>query len=111
MSLSEKEIHRELKKADGNKAPSPDDFTFKFTQLFWSDIKRVLISLFNQFFETANFDQCFLSLFISLNPKVSNTSSLNDPKLISFLVWVHKLVTHLLATRLKGVIGKLVQNT
>lgn len=63
-----------------------------------------MISLFNYFFEKADFDKQFSSSFIFLILKVKNPTSLNDFRPISQLGWVHKLVTRVLATRLKGVI-------
>lgn len=107
----EEEIRRELMESDGNKMPSPNGFTFKFIQLFWSNLKGQLMALFNQFFEMADFDQRFSSSFISLISKVANPFCLNEFRPILFMGWVHKLVTGVLAARLKGAIGKLVLDT
>lgn len=45
--FTEQEIHGELMRADGNKAPDSDYFNFKFVQKFWSNLKGELVALFN----------------------------------------------------------------
>lgn len=59
-----------LKEADGNKAPGPNGFPFKFMQTFWDVIKRDLLGLFHSFHEYAEFDYHFSESFISHIPKV-----------------------------------------
>lgn len=39
-------------RADGNKAPGPDGFTFKFVQTFWKDLKGELLKWFQTDFAT-----------------------------------------------------------
>lgn len=63
------------------------------------------------FSEMAEFDNLFSFSSIYLIPKMGCSSSLDDFRPISLLGWVHKLVTQVLAARLKGVIGKLVWDT
>lgn len=86
-------------------------FTFKFAQSFWLELKRELLNLFNQCFESAEFDHRFSSSFIPLIPKVACSVGRNDFRPISLLGWVHKLVTLVLAARLKKLMGKLVRDT
>lgn len=66
--------------ADGNKEPSPDGFTFKVGQMFWMDFRREILSLFDQFFETGDFDHQFYSSFTGLIPEVENPITINDFK-------------------------------
>lgn len=42
----------------------------KFVQNFWSNLKEEVLLLFEQFYETTNFDHQSFFLFISLIPKV-----------------------------------------
>lgn len=70
-----------------------------------------MISLFNRFFETIEFDHQFSFSFITLVPKVTSLSNLNDFRPFSLLGWVHKLITYVPAARLEGGIGKLVRDT
>lgn len=39
VSFFEKEYRRELMEANRNKTPGSDSLTFKFSQLFWSELK------------------------------------------------------------------------
>lgn len=54
VSFSKKEVHKEFMGADGNKAPGPDGFSFKFFQSFWSNFKGDVLPLFNQFLRQPN---------------------------------------------------------
>lgn len=60
--------------------------------------------MFEQFFELADFDHRFSSSFISLIPKNSCPSSLDNFRPIFTMGWVHRLIS------LKGVVGKLVRD-
>lgn len=71
----------------------------------------MIVALFDHFFEMADFDHRFSCSFISRICKTSCPASLNDFNLISLLGWVHKLVSRVLATRLKRVIRKLVRES
>lgn len=62
---------------DRNKAPDLDGFTFKFVQAFWSELKGEVLSLFQQFYETTEFEHRFFSSFIALIPKIGCSFSLN----------------------------------
>lgn len=83
--FSKEEIRQELMGDDSNKASSLDKFTSKFAQTFWKDLKGELVSLLDQFFELTEFDHRFSSSSISLIPKVSSPSNLNDFRPISLL--------------------------
>lgn len=96
--------------ADGNKEPGPNRFSLKIARKFWPEFKDEVIALFHQFFVSSEFNHRFPSSFISLIPKVRNPSSFNDFRSISLLGWLHKLVTQILAVRLKRVIGKFVRD-
>lgn len=41
---------------DGNKVSGPDGFPFKFNQKFWPEFQEGILSLFNYFFEAAEFN-------------------------------------------------------
>lgn len=59
--------------------------------------------MFNHFFDTTEFEHYFSSSFISLILKVGNSTSFNCFRPILLLGWVHKLITRVLAARLRGV--------
>lgn len=56
----------------------PDGFSFKFVKSFWSIFKDDLLALFDNFHRYGEFDPQISESFISLIPKVKNTSCLND---------------------------------
>lgn len=54
--FSEVDSKMELKSAYENKALGPDGFLFKFAQICWPEFRAMLMSMFNHFFETMEFD-------------------------------------------------------
>lgn len=72
----EEEIRKELMSGDGNKAYGLDGFTFKFAHVFLSELKEEVISMFEQFYESAEFEHIFSSSFIALISKVGCLSNL-----------------------------------
>lgn len=109
--FSEEDIRHEMISVDGNKALGPNGIPFNFALMFWPDIKGELLSLFNHFFETAEFNHRVSFSFIALIPKVESPTNINDFRPILLLRWVHKLVSRMLTVILKRVIGILVQDS
>ncbi|KAF5804783.1 putative RNA-directed DNA polymerase [Helianthus annuus] len=66
------------------------------------------MELFNVFFTNPSFSQGCMSSFIALIPKVSDPDGLSDYRPISFVGCVNKVISKVLANRLKGVIHRLI---
>ncbi|KAM0041794.1 putative RNA-directed DNA polymerase [Helianthus debilis subsp. tardiflorus] len=95
--------------ACGNdKAPGPDGFTFKFLKYFWDTVKHDFISFVKDFEVNGLLPDGCNSSFISLIPKVSDPSTLKDYRPINLIGCLSKVVSKLLALRLKKVVGKLI---
>lgn len=109
--FTEEEILHLFKETDGDKAPGPDGFSFKFVQSFGEVFKSDLIGLFEGFFENAEFDHWFSESFIALIPKVKDPSSLNELRPISLLGWIQKLVVRVLTSKLHSMIDQLISHT
>ncbi|RVW93853.1 Zinc finger CCCH domain-containing protein 37 [Vitis vinifera] len=89
--FSEKEVCSALSDLNGDKAPSPDEFH-----------------------EHGGFVRSLNSTFLVLIPKKAGAEDLRDFRPISFVGGLYKLLTKVLANRLKKVVGKVVfsaQNT
>ena len=105
------EVKEAVWSCGNNKAPGLDGFTFEFIRKFW-DI------LGNEFFEAVKFfeSNCrinpeSISSFISFFPKVKDPLSLADFRPINLIGCVCKVISKLLAERIKGVLNTVVSNT
>lgn len=83
--FSKEESRRELMSVVGNKASGLHGFSFKFAQVLWPELREEIISMFENFFEIAEFDHRLSSFFITLIPKVESPASINDFRSISLM--------------------------
>nr|KAJ0191688.1 hypothetical protein LSAT_V11C800406980 [Lactuca sativa] len=90
------------------KAPGPDDFTFKFMKKFWGTIKEDVMKFVTHFEESGSFARGCNSSFITLAPKIKDPLCLNDYRPISLIGCLSKIISKLLSNRLKSVIGNLI---
>nr|KAJ0198799.1 hypothetical protein LSAT_V11C600337540 [Lactuca sativa] len=104
--------HKEVKDAvwacGSEKAPGPDGLTFKFIKTYWEIIKDDVMKFVFHFDKFGTFARGFNSTFISLVPKVKDPISLTDYRPISFMGCMSKIISKILATRIKSVIGDLI---
>lgn len=64
--FTKEEISQALKEADGDKAPSPDGFSFTLVKSFYHIFEANMISLFHRFHSSEEFDRKFSESFLSL---------------------------------------------
>ncbi|KAJ0780983.1 putative RNA-directed DNA polymerase [Helianthus annuus] len=102
------EIKTAIWECDGDKAPGPDGFNFKFIKRCWSGFRADFVNLFNKFYTEESINQCCTSSFIALIPKVKDPSSPQNFRPISLIGVVNKVISKVLVNRLKGVLGNLV---
>lgn len=79
----------------------------KFYKFNWEAVKGDVVKLVVVFCEKARLTKACTSSFNPLIPKVKNLQFLTEFRPICLVGSLYKIVTKLLATRLKGVIGKL----
>lgn len=102
------EIQEAVFSCDGDRCPGPDSYNFKFPKHFWelwkSDFKMVL----DDFHANGVWPRGTNSSFIALVPKVDSPQGLNDFRPISLVGCMYKVVSKILASRLKLVLHKLI---
>ncbi|KAJ0471319.1 putative RNA-directed DNA polymerase [Helianthus annuus] len=106
--FSVEEIKAAVWDCDGDRAPGPDGFNFKFIKRCWSSLREDLVKLFNKFYETGTLNSCCTSSFIALIPKVKDPVSPANFRPISLIGVINKVISKVLVNRLKGVVGKLI---
>ncbi|GKB69914.1 putative RNA-directed DNA polymerase [Tanacetum coccineum] len=106
--IEEKEIWEAVNSCGGDKAPGPDGFNFRFIKRFWEILKSELVNAVKWFWDTKEISRGCNSSFVALIPKSTDPIGLGEYRPISLIGCYYKIITKLLAERLKKVIGKLV---
>ncbi|KAJ0899055.1 putative RNA-directed DNA polymerase [Helianthus annuus] len=102
------EIKTAVWDCDGDRAPGPDGFNFKFIKRCWDVFRDDLVKLFGKFYEEGSLNSCCTSSFIALIPKVKDPTSPKDFRPISLIGVINKVISKVLVNRLKGVVGGLI---
>ncbi|KAJ0797670.1 putative RNA-directed DNA polymerase [Helianthus annuus] len=106
--FSQEEIKDAAFGCGSDKAPGPDGFNFRFIKKFWSYFVQDFCAIFQYFFHNARINRGAGSSFITLIPKVKDPISLGDYRPINLIGTVSKILSKVLANRLKTVIDKVI---
>lgn len=104
--FEEQEILECIKAYAGDKAPGLDDFTMNFYSHCWDIIKHDLVATVQNFHDRGTFERSFNATFVALIPKKVGAVKLNDFRPINLVGSVYKIISKLLAERLKKVIHR-----
>ena len=108
LPFTEEEIHSALMEMNGDKASGPNGFTLAFWQACWEFVKEEIVDLFKEFYDQRSFAKSLNTTFLVLIPKKGGAEDLGDFWPISLLGGLYKLLTKVLANRLKKVLDKVV---
>lgn len=98
-----------MRSCDGNKAPGPDGFNILFFQKCWKVVKKEVIQFMQDFHRYGKLVGGINSSFITLVPKKDNPISLGDYRPISLIGSVYKILSKVLANRLKMVMPRIIR--
>jgi hypothetical protein len=101
---SEQEIHDSVFSIGATKAPGPDGFTGLFYQKYWTLIKPVVLSCVWNFFNKHHLLKEHNHTFIALVPKQMGPSMVHHFRPISLCNIIYKIISKILANRLKGLL-------
>ncbi|KAJ0878597.1 putative RNA-directed DNA polymerase [Helianthus annuus] len=94
-----------------DRAPGPDGFNFRFFTHFWDLFASDFYSILDSFFMSGKLSTGCGSAFIALIPKLRDPLGLNDYRPISLVGVVNKVVSKVMANRLKPVLNEVVSNS
>jgi hypothetical protein len=106
--FTKEDIDMIVKTMPGDKAPGPDGFNGLFIKKCWHIIKNDIYDVCMDFFSGMVDLQAINNSFITLVPKVTSPTTLNDFRPISLINCIMKIITKLLGDRLQSVIIPLV---
>ena len=106
--FTEEEVLVALKDLNGDKAPRSYGFTVALWQSSWDIVRGEVIRMFRDFFANGKFVPNINSTFLVLIPKKRGVEDLMDFRPISLVGSLYKLLSKVLANRLKNVISKVI---
>ena len=106
--ITEKELKRAIENMNRNKAPGPDGIPIEFYQHFSDDIVEPLIAVFNNNFEVGSMTESQRMAILRLLFKKNEKDRLKNWRPISLLNADYKILTTVLATRLKAVLPTVI---
>ena len=96
---------------EGDKASRPDGFTMVFFQKCWRVVEEDVMAVFVHFHRYSVFERSLNALFLILIPKKNNAIDVKDFRPISLVGSVYKLLSKVLANRLRVVLDSLISES
>ena len=106
--IMEKEIKEAIFAMNPDKSPGPDGMSAAFYRQHWETIKPGVIAFVNIFFEHNYLDPKVNQTHICLIPKIENPSTIKDYRPISLANVAYKIISKILAERLKPLLDKII---
>ena len=109
--FSKEEVVKVLQEMEGDKAPGPDRFTMAFLQKCWSVVEKDVMAFFDNFHRSLEFERSLNASFLSSIPKKNNALHIKDFRRISLVGNLYKLLSKVLANRLRRVLDKFISES
>ncbi|KAL0010801.1 hypothetical protein SO802_005909 [Lithocarpus litseifolius] len=97
-----------VKKLEEDKAPGLDGFSMAFFHHCWRVVERDVLAVFKEFYHHGKFEKSLNATFIALIPKKNDASNIRDFRPISLVGSLYKILSKVLANRLKVVLDDLI---
>ena len=109
--FTEEEILAAISGLNGDKAPGPDGFPLVFWSFSWDFVKVEVLGFFREFFEHNQFVKSLNATFLVLVPKGRTVENLKDLRPISLVGSLYKILSKVLANRIKRVMGVIISHS
>ena len=104
--FEKEEILLAVRELEGDKAPGLDGFSMAFFHHCWRVMERDVLTVFEEFYQHSKFEKSLNATFIALIPKKNDTSNFQDFRPISLVGSLYKILSKVLANRLKVVLDQ-----
>ena len=101
--FEEEEVFGVITDFHGDKAPGLDGFSMAFFQSCWSVLKTEIMAIFHNFHTQGVFEKSLNALFLALIPKKVDAEEVKDFRPISLVGGIYKIISRVLANRLRRV--------
>ena len=102
--FDEEEIKRAVLECGIDKSPGPDGFSLAVFQSCWNEVKGDILKVMEEFFQNGIINAITNETYICLIPKKSDSTKLGDFRPISLVSSLYKIVSKVLAFRLREVL-------
>ena len=109
--FTEEEIWAAVFGLNGDKAPGPDGLPLAFWSFSWDFVKAEVLGFFREFFEHNRFVKSLNATFLVLVPKRRTVEDLKDLRPISLVGGLYKILTKVLANRIKRVMRLIISQS
>jgi hypothetical protein len=82
-----------------------------FFQKCWEILKTDIIAVLKEFQTSGKFEKSLNATFVSLIPKKARAVDIKDFRPISLIGGMYKIISKVLANRLKSVLGRVVSHS
>ena len=110
-TFSEEEIWAAISGLNSDKAPGPDGFPLAFWSFSWDFVKDEVLGFFKEFHEHGRFVRQLNATFLVLIPKKQTVEDFKDLRPISLVSGLYKILTKVLANRIKKVMDKVISKS
>ena len=109
--FAEEEVVTALNQMSGEKAPGPDGYTIAFYKQCWDIVKIEVLNSLQEFYDQGCIRRSLNATFVVLIPKKPGVLDVKDFHPICLIGSVYKILSKILANRLKGVLGAVLSPT
>jgi len=109
--FSEEEVRDAVWQFEGSKSPGPDGFNFNFIKKSWDFVKEEVMAFMNLFHATGALPKGCKASFIALVPKIRDPIKLEQHRPISLVGAMYKIISKVLAGRIRNVISSIVDDS
>ena len=109
--FEEEEVFGVINNFNGDKAPGPDGFSMAFFQSCWGVLKTEIMAVFHNFHIQAVFEKSLNASFLALIPKKVDAVEVKDFRPISLVGGIYKIISKVLANRLRKVVNGLISDS
>jgi hypothetical protein len=109
--FDKEEVIQVWKDLEGDKAPGLDGFTMAFFHHCWQVIQDDVMGFFKEVFEHGQSESSLNATFLALIPKKNDAMNIKDFRPISLIGNAYKLLSKVLANRLKEVLDGLISKS
>jgi hypothetical protein len=109
--FEEDEIWAVIQNFKGNKALGLDGFTMAFFQKCWEILKIDIMAVLKEFQTSGKFKKSLNATFVSLIPKKAGAVDIKGFGPIRLIGGMYKIISKVLANRLKSVLGRVVSHS